>query len=137
MVAISDAPYKSIKEEIKLKYVVLFNDYLKKVQIEKIDTELLCNLNKDQLVKLYDYLNKTFEFLSDLKDIKDGFSFYFHLEKLWMLCYKGENIFKVNSTFLLKLHQKIMEKYGNTVLVNFMSSKKCLSVKVKYATKQK
>ena len=82
MVAISDAPYKSIKEEIKLKYVVLFNDYLKKVQIEKIDTELLCNLNKDQLVKLYDYLNKTFEFLSDLKDIKDGFSFYFHLEKL-------------------------------------------------------
>ncbi len=49
----------------------------------------------------------------------------------------GDNIFKVNSTFVLKIHQKIMEKYGNLILFNFMSSKKCLSAKVKYQTKQK
>lgn len=69
---ISDPPYKTEKEEVKLKYVVLFNDYLKKIPNEKFETELLDKLTKDDLVKLYDYLNKTFEFLSDIKDIKDG-----------------------------------------------------------------
>ena len=69
---ISDPPYKTEREEVKLKYVVLFNDYLKKIPNEKFETELLEKLTKDDLVKLYDYLNKTFEFLSDIKDVKDG-----------------------------------------------------------------
>lgn len=69
---LNDPPYKSENEETKLKYVMLVNEYLKKIQIEKVDSELLSNLSKDNLVKLYDYLNKTFEFLSDLKDVKDG-----------------------------------------------------------------
>jgi len=60
--------------------VVLFNDYLKKIPIEKIETDLFANLKKDDLIKLYDYLNKTFEYLSDVKDVKDG-NFFVFLEE--------------------------------------------------------
>jgi len=72
---LNDPPYKSELEETKLKYVVLFNEYLKKIPIEKIENELFNNLTRDNLVKFYDFLNKTFEFMSDMKDIKEGYFF--------------------------------------------------------------
>ena len=67
-------PYKSEKEETKLKFIVLFNEYLKRITLEKIDSELLNSIDKKYLGKLYDCLNKTFEFLSEMKE---GFLYYF------------------------------------------------------------
>lgn len=77
----SESLHKSEREDVKLKYIVLFNEYLKKIPAEKIDDELLNKLEKENLVKLYDYLNKTFEFLSDLKDVKDGIVYFLNESK--------------------------------------------------------
>lgn len=67
---LDDLPYKSENDENKLKYLVLFNEYLKRISSEKIEKELLDNIDKKYYVKLYDALNKNFEFLSELKDGK-------------------------------------------------------------------
>lgn len=65
---LDDLPYKSENDENKLKYLVLFNEYLKRIPAEKLEKELLDSMDKKYYVKLYDALNKNFEFLSELKD---------------------------------------------------------------------
>jgi ribosomal protein S8 len=67
---LDDLPYKSENDENKLNYLILFNEYLKRIPAEKLETEILSNMDKKYYVKLYDALNKNFEILSESKEGK-------------------------------------------------------------------
>jgi hypothetical protein len=70
-------PFKSKNEDLKLKFVNLFNDYLKKFSVDKVDVDLIDKLTEDEVVNLYEYINKTYEFIPlGEQNIKRSFFFF-------------------------------------------------------------
>ena len=102
IIAIEKPPYKSKDDELKQEFARLVQQQLAKFNMDKVDVELLAFLDEQNSIDLFEYINKSFEMVTEGKKVE------------------------LHPNFLLKLHQKIIQTKGKFVILSTITKRTSL-----------
>ncbi|EGR30386.1 hypothetical protein IMG5_133230 [Ichthyophthirius multifiliis] len=105
-IAIENPPLKCNDEQTIEKYVLLVQNEFS--NIKGRENELVNSLNDEEAVNLYEYINKSFQYISEGKSKEDKFL-------------PGK---------LLKIHSLLIQKFGKSLILRSICKKKALIQKI-------